>query len=85
MQYLVGRNATVNYAEGKTKMAAWFVSNCASHSRRIEMVKSYKSTLTSMCTVIAERKCVRGSMKKTVDKKKNGKFTVPRLCDGKVL
>ena len=39
MQYLVGRDATINYAEGKTKMAAWFVSNCASHSRRMEMVK----------------------------------------------
>jgi alpha-1,3-fucosyltransferase len=30
----------VNYAKGKTKMAAWFVSHCNSQmSRRIEMVK----------------------------------------------
>ncbi len=31
----------VNYAEGKTKMAAWFVSNCVDnvHSNRNEMVK----------------------------------------------
>lgn len=28
-----------NYAEGKTKMAAWFVSNCASFSGRAELVE----------------------------------------------
>jgi alpha-1,3-fucosyltransferase len=28
----------VNYAEGKTKMAAWMVSNCISHSNRNQMV-----------------------------------------------
>jgi alpha-1,3-fucosyltransferase len=36
--YLTSRSV-VNYAEGKTKMAAWFVSNCASKSRRMELVK----------------------------------------------
>ncbi|XP_066979138.1 alpha-(1,3)-fucosyltransferase C-like [Macrobrachium rosenbergii] len=29
-----------NYAAGKTKMAAWFVSNCRSHSRREKFVKA---------------------------------------------
>lgn len=29
-----------NYAEGKTKMAAWFVSNCYSHSKREKFVKA---------------------------------------------
>jgi alpha-1,3-fucosyltransferase len=29
----------VNYAAGKTKMAAWIVSSCFSHSSRHEMVK----------------------------------------------
>ena len=29
----------VNYAKGKTKLVAWFVSNCASHSGRMEFVK----------------------------------------------
>jgi alpha-1,3-fucosyltransferase len=31
-------NQKVNYAAGKTKMAAWMVSNCGSHSNRKEMV-----------------------------------------------
>ncbi|XP_027208813.2 alpha-(1,3)-fucosyltransferase C [Penaeus vannamei] len=32
-----------NFAEGKTKMAAWFVSNCYSHSKRERIVKSLQS------------------------------------------
>ena len=36
--YLTSR-PLVNYAEGKTKIAAWFVSNCASQSKRMEMVR----------------------------------------------
>lgn len=40
--YLASQDKTVNYAEGKTKMAAWFVSNCASHSGRMEMVNTLK-------------------------------------------
>ena len=36
-EYLSG--SKVNYANGKTKMAAWFVSNCHSRSSRNEMVK----------------------------------------------
>ena len=32
-------NSKVNYANGKTKMAAWFVSNCHSLSKRDELVK----------------------------------------------
>jgi hypothetical protein len=31
-------NSKVNYANGKTKMATWFVSNCNSRSSRNEMV-----------------------------------------------
>jgi hypothetical protein len=31
-------NSKVDYANGKTKMAAWFVSNCLSKSKRNEMV-----------------------------------------------
>ena len=36
-QYL--SNSKVNYAAGKTKLVAWFVSNCISKSNRNEMVK----------------------------------------------
>ena len=36
-EYLSG--SKVNYANGKTKMAAWFVSNCHSRSSRNEMVR----------------------------------------------
>jgi hypothetical protein len=32
-------NSKVNYADGKTKMAAWFVTNCHSKSSRNEMVQ----------------------------------------------
>ena len=32
-------NSKVNYADGKTKMAVWFVSNCNSKSKRNEMAK----------------------------------------------
>jgi hypothetical protein len=32
-------NSKVNYANGKTKMAAWFVTNCHSKSSRNEMVQ----------------------------------------------
>ncbi|XP_042217518.1 alpha-(1,3)-fucosyltransferase C-like [Homarus americanus] len=32
-------NLNTNYAAGKTKMAAWFVSNCISHSRREKLVR----------------------------------------------
>lgn len=31
-----------NYAEGKTKLAAWFVSNCLTHSRREKIVQFMK-------------------------------------------
>jgi hypothetical protein len=38
--FLSSNETKVNYAKGKTKMAAWFVSHCNSQmSRRIEMVK----------------------------------------------
>lgn len=43
IHYLSTRNPTINYAQGKMKMAAWFVSNCASHSRRMEMVRELKN------------------------------------------
>lgn len=39
MNYYLSIPSVINYAEGKTKMAAWFVSNCASQSRRTEMVR----------------------------------------------
>ena len=32
-------SSKVNFANGKTKMAAWFVSNCSSNSNRNEMVE----------------------------------------------
>jgi alpha-1,3-fucosyltransferase len=35
-------NQKVNYATTKTKMAAWMVSNCGSHSSRNEMVNIIK-------------------------------------------
>lgn len=41
-EHLANVDTTVNYANGKTKMAAWFVSNCASHSKRNEMVRELK-------------------------------------------
>lgn len=37
--YLSRLDPKINYAKGKTKMAAWFVSNCVSHSKRKELVK----------------------------------------------
>lgn len=36
--YLSNPTASVNYAKGKTKMAAWLVSNCNAKSSRQEMV-----------------------------------------------
>lgn len=41
-RYLSKLDPAVNYAQGKTKMAAWFVSNCFSHSKRDEMVQKLK-------------------------------------------
>ena len=32
----------VNYAEGKTKLIAWFVTNCRSHSGRLDYVRELK-------------------------------------------
>jgi hypothetical protein len=39
IKFYLSKPTTVNYAQGKTKMAAWFVSNCNSASSRNEMVK----------------------------------------------
>jgi hypothetical protein len=39
MKFYLSKPTPVNYAKGKTKMAAWFVSNCNSASSRNEMVK----------------------------------------------
>ncbi|KAK4022252.1 hypothetical protein OUZ56_007731 [Daphnia magna] len=39
MKNFLSSPSPINYAEGKTKIAAWFVSNCASQSRRNEMVR----------------------------------------------
>jgi alpha-1,3-fucosyltransferase len=42
--FLLSDDIKVNYAQGKTKMAAWFVSHCNSQmSRRIEMIKKLQN------------------------------------------
>jgi alpha-1,3-fucosyltransferase len=38
MKLYLSKPTVVNYAKGKTKMAAWFVSNCNSFSSRNEVV-----------------------------------------------
>jgi len=42
MERYLDEPSPVNYAEGKTKMAAWFVSNCNSKSGRQDLVKHLK-------------------------------------------
>lgn len=37
--YLFNSTGSVNYAKGKTKMAAWLVSNCKTVGGRKELVK----------------------------------------------
>ena len=88
-QSLLGRDATVNYAHGKTKMAVLFVSNCRSFSKRMELVKElkkyvdvdvYGSCGTKVCSQKNEEDCRKMAAK-------NYKFYLSRensLCLGYV-
>jgi alpha-1,3-fucosyltransferase len=47
MKFYLSKPTRVNYAKGKTKMAAWFVSNCqAVVSSRNEMIKKLQKYMT---------------------------------------
>jgi hypothetical protein len=59
-------SSKINYAKGKTKMAAWFVSNCKSKSSRNEMVKELQKYIdvevygecgTKVCSRNIEDEC----------------------------
>ncbi|XP_057368597.1 alpha-(1,3)-fucosyltransferase C-like [Daphnia carinata] len=64
--HLTNSNKTVNYAKGKTKMAAWFVSNCNSKSSRNEFVKELQKHIdvdvygkcgTMKCPTTSDEEC----------------------------
>jgi len=55
MERYLDEPSPVNYAEGKTKMAAWFVSNCNSQSGRQDLVKHLKKYLKLHLLIILTR------------------------------
>lgn len=66
LKQLIKSPATRNYAEGKTKMVAWFVSNCVSfsgrgefveHLQRFVMVDVYGDCGTMICPRKREGEC----------------------------
>ncbi|KZS14617.1 putative Alpha--fucosyltransferase C [Daphnia magna] len=64
--YLVNSRKADNYAKGKTKMAAWFVSNCNSKSSRNEFVRELQKYIdvdvygkcgTMQCSTTTDGQC----------------------------
>ncbi|KAI9559150.1 hypothetical protein GHT06_015939 [Daphnia sinensis] len=64
--YLTDSRKAVNYAKGKTKMAAWFVSNCYSKSSRNEFVTELQKYIdvdvygrcgTMQCSTTTDGEC----------------------------
>lgn len=64
--YLVNSRKAGNYAKGKTKMAAWFVSNCNSKSSRNEFVRELQKYIdvdvygkcgTMQCSTTIDGQC----------------------------
>lgn len=64
--HLTNSRSAVNYAKGKTRMVAWFVSNCKSKSSRNELVKElqkyvdvdvYGKCGTMQCSTTSDEEC----------------------------
>eukprot|EP00914_Ancora_sagittata_P000822 GHVO01002208.1.p1 GENE.GHVO01002208.1~~GHVO01002208.1.p1 ORF type:complete len:299 (+),score=24.45 GHVO01002208.1:31-897(+) len=67
---------TVNYAQGKTKMAAWFVSNCGAKNQRWELVDELKKHFDiDIYGACGSLRCLRADERRCFDMlKKDYKF-----------